>query len=362
MRAAPEGFTEAIATSHTVGAQCAAWRGGRHVADVPMIDGTLTATSSSAVPDSVTIAVPARDPVTGFDWVPGNDPDHPLAKNGQQLAIRRGIVRADGGMYVDLGRYRIDDWDVSDDVVTVTASGLLSLADWIVATAWSASGGTLSHAVRILAQRLPVRLADGLTDRAAPPGLAWAPDVNRLTAINEVLRAWPASAKVDAQGVLVLSPPPDPNADPVITLTDGENGTVIAAPESDTRAGIFNAYVVTGQGTDTARTPRSALYIYNDPGSVYRWDGDYGANVGQFHSPIMTTDAQCLTAARTLTHKSLTRINQTTITHIPDPRVELGDRVELRHGDTSRVGTVIELQLPLTAAGGAQQTTIGGLE
>lgn len=360
MRPAPAGYAAATRYGHRATATCSAWLDGRMLsADVPLVAGALAVDAAQASPEVATIIVPTRDPATGTRWVP-RALDDPLAAAGQRIRLTRGIDRHGTDHAIALGWYRIQDWDESEGELRITAEGLLSCIDYLFGAPFAPTGSSLTAVVTALAAgQFGVQRHPMLIDRACPPSLAWSPDKSRLSALQEVLAAWPARARASAQGVLMLEPA-DLDTPQPIELRAGADGQIISQPTSGTRDGIYNAYLVTGQSDNDDRAPVYAFYRDERYESPYRWSGPFGPATGNFASPLMTTEAQCAAAGRTLVEKSQRATRPVKITHAPDARIEHDDIVIVPDpAGGIRRGRVLGYTLPLTAADGEQVTTVG---
>ena len=178
-----------------------------------------------------------------------------------------------------------------------------------------------------------------LGDRACPAGFTW--DEDRLAALYDIADAWPARIRTDSWGnVMVLPPLPD-RAEPVLTLTDGEGGTVVDAPSADTREGRYN--MVVARSSADGVTASGVAKVESGPLAA---DGDYHPVPMFYSSPLLLTDAECVAAARTRLASVLRPTMIRKVSLAPDPRVELDDCVELRVGGHS-------LYSPQRSGGGA---------
>lgn len=316
------------------------WLDGALLADnVPVVSGLLSVDSGQQVAERLTLSVPER--LDGTSWVPGDDPYHPLARYGQQLSVSVSVTSPVSGVQwqTPLGGYQVQSWswDRRSGVVSVECVGLLQrLADARFTTpAVPRAGDTLvSLLVRLVGDGMPVVVDPALTDRAVPTSWQWGED--RLGAVWEIADAWPARLSVDPYGQLLISPPLPATAvgvTPVVTLTDGLGGTVIAAPTSQARDGVYNVVVARSSATDDpARPPVQGIaQVTSGPLSAA---GPYGQVVRFWSSPLATTRAQLEASAAALLATSLRPATTRTVTCAPDPRLEVGDPVQLVIGRT----------------------------
>lgn len=328
----PEGV---LSRGFSWSAQVASWRGGSLLAaEVPVLSGSLHGDASADVPESLSIVVPARDGARS--WVPGEDAYHPLARYGQQLDVVLTIVsqvtRSVGS--VSLGRFQIQGWDYDDvqEQVTVTAVGVLQRAvDARFPTPEvPRSGGTFaSEFARLVPAGIPVEFDGALVDRPVPTSFAW--DESRIDALYDLADAWPARLRVDSSGTLRVLPPLPDTPDPVLTLMDGVDGTVIATPTEDSRDDVPNVIIFRGSDTDdSSRSPILGVQARVAGGPLR--PEEYGEVVEFFSSPLVRTAAQAQAAVNTRLANAIRPARQRVVTCVPDPRIELDDALEVLRG------------------------------
>lgn len=320
-------------------------------ADVPVLSGMVSVDGSRQVPESATLTVPrfASDGASMRDWFP-DLPTHPLARYGQWLDIGvevRSTLTQDSWV-VGLGRFPIQGWDLldSEDQVRVECSGMLQrvLDARFRRPEVPRSDGTLgSEFARLMVDGIPVEISTDLSDRAVPQSFQW--DEDRLGALYDIADAWPARVRVDEHGTCRVLPPLDPIPSPVLTLKDGDRGTVITAPTSDTRDGIPNVIVFRGSATDDpARTPITAVARISEGPLA---PDSYGEVVEYYSSPLVTTLLQAQKAAATRLANATRPARQRVVSCVPDPRIELDDPVRVIRGDAHDLGYVVGYDLSL---------------
>lgn len=362
MRAGPT--DEALAGTVVWGCRIVSWLGSDVLADsVPVSGGTVSADASQDVPEKLTMTVPRfaapNEGDDAFDWRPAQDDyTHPLARYGQQLDVTI-IVSSTATATVwevPIGRYRITDWKDDDaGTVTVTAEGLLGLArdDLFTLPTSPSAGATLaSEAQRIVPGGMSVGYDPALVDRACPASMAWSD--SKLAALKEIATAWPALLRSDSYGGVLFRAPLPAVPVPVLFLTDGEGGTVVSAPRTDTRQAVFNRVIASSSNADS--TDISAVVdVTSGPLSV---NGDYGVVAMKWSSPLITsTDIATASAATTLANNMRPALT-VPVDMAPDPRVELDDAVQVIRNDEKMWGYVVSYQIPLTT-GDAMQLSVG---
>lgn len=341
-----------------------AWLGGRMLAPVvPIMSGRVTGKVDQEVIEELSITVPRMaSPEAGadeFDWRPGTDPQHPLARYGQVLDVTLTVVSVITGQAWEtrIGRYQIKDWD-DDDAGLVSVKGESLLArprdDSLTApTSPSATATFISEARRLLPAGMGASFDPALVDRGLPQSFAWSE--SRLDAERQLAAAWPALLRIDPWGQVRFKAPLPAVPVPVLTLKDGQRGTLISAPRSDTRAGTPNLVAVSTQGSEAADVVGIAAKT-SGPMSI---TGDYGVVTKKWSSGAVTNLAQAVAAAQADLDASSRPAQIVPAQIAPDPRIELDDPIELLRGGDRMWGYVTAFDLPLTPADGAMRVDVG---
>ena len=359
MREASSSFAAAVVDSHVRTTAVESWRGGELLVDsIPVEQGEQTYDDTSPIPGEVSITVPGRE------WDPTGDPWHPLAPFGQRLYVSTGIRHYTGEEeLLGLGWYLITDAD-PDPLgrgVRVRAQSLERLLadDRLVTPMAPLAGGTLlSEAYRITRGRVPFEegVPAGVTDRAVPADTVWEGD--RLSALSSIAGALPARFRVDDTGLLRILPPAGTTGTPVLELRTGERGVVAEWSTRVSRDEVYNAVVVTGEDNSAERRPLYATAIDDDPASPTFYGGPYGRRQREYSSPLITTNAAALTAARSVLDDERRKSRTALVTMVPDPRLEPRDWVTLSTPTVSGLARVSSIRLPLHPAGGPATLTV----
>lgn len=338
------------------------WLGGAWLGDVPILTGRVVASVTQRVPERLTFSV-ARFDVLGedpaFDWRPGADPTHPLARYGQELQVSIVVSSSAGpeSWETRIGRYLITDWSDGDDgEVEVTAEGRLRrVADAkLTSPTQPGTGATLaSEARRLLPPGMSAGFDSALVDRPCPAGMAW--DDDRLEALQEIADAWPALLRTDEWGQVVFRRPLAAIPAPVLRIRDGERGTLVKAPRSDTRDGAFNE-IVARSSASGAEDVQAVARQLSGPMAV---SGEYGPVTKTWSSPLVTTRAQAEASARSMLVSSLLPASSIPVVCAADPRVDLDDAVEVVRDGERTWGWVTGYDLPLTATDGDMRVDVG---
>lgn len=340
------------------------WLGGRLLAaSVPLIAGRATGKVDQEVIEEISFSVarysapePGQDT---FDWRPGTDTQHPLARYGQVLDVTIVVVSVITGQAWEtrIGRYQVKDWD-DDDAGLISVKGESLLArprdDKLIApTSPSSTATFVSEARRLAPAGMGVSFDPALTDRAMPQTFAWSE--SRLDAWQELASAWPALLRIDPWGQARFRAPLPAVPSPVLTIKDGDRGTLISAPRADSRAGAPNLVAVSTQGSDAADVVGIAA-ITAGPMSV---NGEYGVVTKKWSSSAVTNLAEATAAAKADLDASSRPAQVVPAQIAPDPRLELDDPVQLLRGDDKLWGYVTAYDMPLTAADGAMRVDVG---
>ena len=334
----------------------ASWLGSTWLGDVPVSRGRLVASVTQKIPERLSLTVPR---FSGRDFRPGSDPLHPLARYGQELIVSivvSSVVSTDS-WETRVGRFLVSDWDDGDgDSIDVTAVGRLRRVQdaKLTAPTQPASGATLmSEARRLLPPGVSAGFDAALVDRACPAGMAW--DEDRLSALQEIADAWPALLRTDEWGQVIFRAPLDPIPAPVLTIRDGERGTLVAAPRSDTRDGAYNQ-VVARSSASGVQDLQAVAEQRTGPMAV---DGEYGVVTKTWSSPLVTSQVQAQASAESMLASSLLPASSIPVVCAPDPRIDLDDPVEVIRDGERTWGWVTGYDLPLTVADGDMRVDVG---
>jgi len=324
------------------------WLGGTLLAeDIPVIGGRLTWDASNNVPDQLTMTVPRFDGIT--DYLPATA-DAPLARFGQQLDVTITVA----GVDVRMGRYLIVDWAYDESTIRVTAAGLLQIAvdsRLLEPTAPRDDGTLRSEFLRLLPQQMSVQFDGGLVDRGIPRSMSW--DENRIDDLWEIAEAWPAVLRPDAWGQVLVKPPVQPSITPLLSLTDGEGGTVIAVPRADTRDGAYNIIVARSSADGVAAS--AVATVTSGPMNIATYNP-----VPRFYaSPLLLTDAQCQATADAMRDEATRKSSILQVTMAPDPRPELDDTVGVNRDGVLDLGVIVAVDMPLTIWDGDMRVDVG---
>lgn len=333
------------------------WLGGTLLEEaIPVVRGRVFAKAGQRVPEGLQFSVPRFTVENGrtVDWKPTTT-DSPLARFGQVLDCTLQVADVEAR----IGRYLITDWREWAGQIEVTATGLLQTAadDRLTAPMAPRDEGTLqSEFLRLLPPYMTAVFDPALVDRAVPKSMEWKED--RIAALYEIAEAWPARIRTNPWGQVVVLPPLPESSAPVVSLSDGEGGTVVSAPPSDTRQGAYNMVVArsSADGVDA----QAIASVLSGPMAP---TGDYRPVPMFFSSPLLPTEEACLAAAQTMLANAVRPSRTLQVEMAPDPRLDLDDAVEVitdRGTPTEQRewGYVIGYELPLTVGSGSGRVDV----
>lgn len=334
------------------------WRGGVWLADVPVaIGSSVTWSTRREVPGSLDLIVPRRSTVDGrrYDWLP-TSPDHPLSHHGQALYVSLRVTTevTKRSWTLPYGRFGCTRWEDAGGEVRVSGVSLSQRIadDRFPSPTPTRPGGTFASEVRrLVPASLGVAVHPDLVDRPAP-AMSW--DEDRMAAVQEIAKAWPARVREDMDGIIRFLPPlPNPTT-PDLYLTDmGVRGTVASAYLSGSREGIYTAVVARGEGDPDRPAIQAEAKQY---GGAYDID-TYGTVRRFFASPLLHTEAQAASAARSILADSILPATTRPVVCKPDPRIALDQLMQV-DGDGRRTwGWVSGFTLPLTPDGDMRADT-----
>ncbi|MFB7919232.1 DUF5047 domain-containing protein [Streptomyces sp. NPDC056061] len=366
MQPVSDAFLSALTTSHTMTATVRAmYDGAVTVADLPIVDGSVTVDRGSRVRRTVSLTV--ADPAL-LPW----DAADPLAVYGQELIVSRG-VRFTGGQTetTPLGTYRINSVSGDTLVGPLTISGQSSecrlLDDKFMAPTTTRGYANCVEAITyLIRQTLPDAVIVNATSDARNPACAvtvWNANSDRWDAINEIALSMHADIYVDAVDRFVIADIPDALSSSVVwDIAEGEGGTLMSASRELSRTAVYNAVVASGENTASNSVPVSAVAYDNAPTSPTRWGGPFGRSPKFISSALWTTVGQCQSAANYALFDATAPNVMTSITAIPNPALEAGDCLRISHSGRHELFIAQAFTIPLTAEGSASLTLRGGKE
>lgn len=331
-------------------AEVVAFLGGEALGVVPIAQGHVTEYAAGDVLAVAEFTVPAVAP-----WLP-RSPRDPLASFGQEVVIRRGFRLASGETvgWETLTRARILSAEPSGGWVEVLAQSIdarLTPARWIVNTRTS---GTLHAQIRqICAGVVPVQFA---FEDYSLASRTWEQQQPRRESLLEVCDATGTVPRmIDGRLTIVEA---STSTEVTHTIRSGVGGTLTQIRPESSSAQVPNVVVASTAPEDNT-SPISAMETV-DEGPML-WTGPYGQVVEFFTSPLLTTRAQCATAARTRLERLQGARPDLAVSMVTDPSLRLDAVVQVvdDSGGTDCVVRATEVTHALTP--GREPGSMSGL-
>lgn len=340
--------------SYTLYRRVESWLEGALLSDdIPIINGAETVDRSLRVPERVTLTVPREE--KGYSWAPVAD-DAPLGTNGQRLRVLLGVGLPNGRIeWIQRGWFVVHHSEIQGDDISVDARGMLQLIDEADLISPFQPTSTMTPTLRALVEPALTISVSGVADRSVPAAVNFAD--SRLTAVLEMLDAWPADGVVDTDGVFTITAPPSTTGTPVMTLSEERSGTVVEVAGESTREDAFNVVVARGTASDGTQV-QGVAYLTTGPKA-------YGSAFNPlpvpffFNSPLLSTTAEARAAANTvLARKIREGAQRYNIEAVPHPALQTGDLVTVDSEVYSGNAVIERLTLPYVADGGSMSMTV----
>jgi hypothetical protein len=354
-------FLKRLADSHTPVTQVQLFLTDGRVVDVPHTGGSVTVDRGQAIRRTctVTVADPSLIPRTPADQ---------LATYGAQLRISRGVDYGDGSSeLVPLGVFRLDsvDGDVNEGPVNLQGKDLAAIiADDKFTAPYTASGTVVSAVTALIQRSIPgAAVTSAITDQAIGKR-TFDIEADPWAGCQEIAAAAGAEVYPNADGVFVISVLPDlSTATPVWDIEAVDGGVYISANRAMSSAGVNNGVLASGENTSDNVPPVRYLATDNDPNSPTYWGGPYGRRPTFYSSSTLTTTPACQQAATLKLAQAKAPNASGDISSLPNPALEPGDVVRLRHEDGTReLHQVASFSVPLDIGGDFPISTISAKE
>lgn len=328
--------------------------------DLKVVDGAVTLDVTADVRGRLQLEL--AEP-----WPTGNTTAH-IVPYGSEVAVSRGVVFGNGTIErVPLGIYRITDVEQDDapkgPLRVVAQDRMSAVVDArLLAPVQYGAASTYGAVLEDLVQEaLPGQLIewDDASD-LEPIGRVLVAEEDRYAFCNDLVKSLGKVWFFDYRGVLVVKDPPDPTV-AVVDVAAGAGGVLVAASRSLTRTAVYNAVVAVGEAVDDVAPAYGVAYDL-DPASVTYWHGDFGKVPRFYSSPFMTSDAQAVTAARSILLRSLGLPYSVGFGMVPNPALEPLDAVRVVYppvlGRTPVVAKELHVLEQVTIGLGASTTMV----
>jgi hypothetical protein len=198
-------------------------------------------------------------------------------------------------------------------------------------------------------------------------GRALIAEADRYAFLDDLIRSLGKVWYWDHRGILVIRTAPTAT-DPVVDITAGEGGVLVALDRQLTREGVYNIVVATGEGTDT-EVPIRAVAFDNNPASATYWQGRFGPVPAFYSSPAITTIPQAQSAAEAELLRLVGLPYTVNFAAVPNPALEPWDPVRIRSADRDaaevhilrRVSIPLVAEVPMSATTREQGSVLVGM-
>lgn len=340
------------------------WYDGRVVApDVPVSQWSVSSDSSRQVQTQVSLTI--ADPDGGLaPWALSD----PLGVGGSRVQLIYTMGHA--GTTVDLGWFKIvasdpvENWvfkSAGERIVRVSGGATIPVkaddltavvvADRLLAPESPGAGATvLGEVRRLLKDIVPVVVADGVVDKAAPSSVVF--ERERMDAVVDLLETIGATYRMTGDGQLEVYPSA-PGAS-VWEVAGGEQGVLVDVQRSQSSSGLYNAAVSEG-ATDDGHPLVGRAFETTGP---LRWEGPHW-RVPIFHSATGLLKTQAAVDADAATRLRGVVSNRTVtlpVTCLPHPGLQVGDVVTVFNpnvtgADVALTGVVRTIELRGSTSG-----------
>lgn len=358
-------FAQAINSSHRAVMRVTVLDGqGDPIQEIPISDGSVSATLGSQVTRNAEILVPpALSPKTETDL---------LFPNGNRLLIERGIDLGCGN--IDLlpvfhGRIQTI-WDTPDGPLRVKAidlAGDVRDAGFVVPTNSIPTAPIQQEFQRLVKGALPTAVfgpSDGFSSLVGER--TW--DTDRAQALDDMANSVGAFWYTLPDGRFVIRRVPwtIPRS-PELRVTDNLRTTVCqtaqGVPAADlpylwatsstrerSREQVVNIVTVSAELVN-GTAPLVFTAADSDPTSITWIGGNFGIKSKAIRTDVAQSGAQVQTMAETSLKRARAILDNWSLQVMPDPRLELGDCVEVACQNVVSVQVVGAFRLPLSPTG-----------
>lgn len=317
--------------------------------NIPFLSGAVTASLTNRVVRRLSFSI-------DMSWYPVQATGI-LAPYGNVIRAYRGIQAGDGSTVyqwpVFAGRIQYVQADDTGIVRVECSDFAADVVDFGFENPENSSTGNLipTEVNRLISDALPgaaFGTSDSYSDTVKP--LTWEQD--RGAALDEMAFSVGSYWYPLADGQFVLRKYPwTVSAAPVITLADGEHGTVTAWASARSRVDVYNSVIVTGQRLN-GDLPALGIARDTTPGSPTQYGGTFGVRTEFLRLQTPGSDGQAQTAADDALRRDIALQESWSWNMVPDASLELGDVVSLDVAERLGIIQVAEsFTLPLDLSG-----------
>jgi len=284
-----------------------------------------------------------------------------LAPTGTEVVPYRGVRFIDGLIeWVPLGVFGIDSQSQSYDVdgtIALTCPdrwARVQRARFLAPT--TTNGNAVTEAIRLIRAAVPTAYTNTATSAAATRLQVWVGE--RADAATELMKSAGAEAFFTRDGSLLARDLPRLTATSAWTVDAGPTGVMVSANRARDRARTFNVVVATPEATDGSPPWAPQIAYDTDPASPTFVGGPFGQVPYPYSSPLLTTAAQALAAARAILGR-VTGLNaQLSLESAVNPALDPGDVIGVVFpGGRTEMHLVDTVTIPLDTGTSQKITT-----
>lgn len=292
-----------------------------------------------------------------------------LSVFGSEVFLARGVETGAGEvLWAPLGYYRINETsqndaakgplvlDLQDRMATIIDSRFLQPRQWLQ--------GTLVGDIvtEIVTEVYPLAVIEWDDDsNLSQLGRSLIAEESRYEVLSTLANGLGKVFYFNGSGVLRFETAPDESV-PLWTVNAGANGVMVQADRSISRDGVYNALVVTGEGTDEMTPVRAVAYDAQESSPTYFF-GPFGQVPRFYSSPFITTATQAQNAARNMLQRSLGAAYDVGLSAVPNPALKPYDPIRVIYNDYNREMHIMErviipMDVKSTMSGATRQSTV----
>jgi hypothetical protein len=319
------------------------------------LDLSADGTGGAVTFDSTADVLATLDLTTTAAFFP-KTPSDPLTPYGNELFIERGVVYGDGSReWVSLGYFRINSVQQQQFGVNVDVTAtdrMQGIIDARIPSPLTFAAGTpvvdvIGSLVEDVYDWAEFDLDASLTGKTLASAQVTTDD--RYGFLNTLITSYGLVFFWDYRGIFVAKPPPDPS-EPVVRIKSGQGGVLTSLSRTLNRDGVSNGVMASGEQLDDTIPPVSALVVDTDPNSPTWWDGPFGHVIQFYSSPLLTTNAQCVSAGTSILVQSTGLPYNVDFGQVPNPALEALDPVQIMFPGKRELHVLAQLVIPLDAA------------
>ena len=315
--------------------------------DVPISEGAITLDRNSDSRASGVITVASND----FDL-------SVLEPWGSELVVKSGVVYDNGDEeLVPMGVFRLNEDSVSEGQSETPSVQFFDRARAVIETqiAWDQdfsgwlSQSTISQLVTYSLPDVNISFDPSLGNLRLPGGTVYSN--TNWDGAKETAQGIGAEIYFDRAGDCIVAPPPavsstTPVSAAVWTIGVGEDGTLTEANRGVSRENTYNGVSLYGAQTDDQVRPWAFVYDDNPQSKTYYY-GPFGRKTIRLENATLTTNTQCLNAARELLKNYVGLGRTVSFSCLANPALDPGDIVLFKFFDGDELHLIDQLTIPL---------------